>query len=182
MPASRYPPWVRHLHWLIFALVTGALILIYLHGAAPKGSALRANLKWAHMQFGAAVLPIVLPRILIRLRSGRAPPIAPPVPRWELALGRTVHVVLYALLIATPVLGITNRMWNPAAWNLAGIPMPHVAHSDAAFAHSIQEVHETFGNVLMYLAAFHAAVALFHHFVVRNDNLRRMLPSTRPRP
>lgn len=179
MPDSRYPRWVRRLHWLVFALVAGALALIYLHGIAPKGSGLRANLKWAHMQFGAAALLVVLPRILVRLRSGKAPPITPAVPRWELAIGRFVHVVLYALLVATPVLGIANRMWNPADWNLVGIPMPHVAHPDRAFAHAIQELHETLGNALMYLAGFHATVALFHHFVLRNDNLRRLLPSAR---
>lgn len=176
---TRYPPWIRRLHWLIFALVAIALALIYLHGWSPKGSALRAGAKWAHMQFGIAILLIMLPRLAIRLRHGTAPAIAPPLPAWQAFGAKAVHFVLYALLVVTPILGITNRMWDPSAWNFLGIPMPHVAHPDKAFAHSIEEIHETFGNVLMYLAAAHALIGLFHHYVRRDNTLQRMLPPAR---
>ncbi|MGH8191628.1 MAG: cytochrome b/b6 domain-containing protein [Rhodanobacteraceae bacterium] len=47
---------------------------------------------------------------------------------------------------------------------------------DRHFGHQIEDIHETFGKVLMYLAAAHAAVALLHHFWQRDNTLRRMLP------
>ena len=101
------------------------------------------------------------------------------LPRWQDIFAKTVHAALYLLLIAVPILGITNRMWDPAAWNFLGIPMPHVAVPDKPTARRIQEIHETLGNVLMYLAAFHAAVGLFHHYVQRDNVLTRMLPPAR---
>lgn len=178
---TRYSPWIRRLHWLVFILVACALTLIYLHDWAPKGSALRANAKWAHMQFGIAILLVMLPRLVVRSRGGSAPPIVPAPPRWQDLIAKTVHVILYALLVATPLLGIASRLWNPDAWNFLGLALPHVPVPDKDLAHGIQEVHETFGNVLMYLAAAHAVAALGHHYVQHDDTLRRMLPPARDR-
>ncbi|MGH8116877.1 MAG: cytochrome b/b6 domain-containing protein [Rhodanobacteraceae bacterium] len=105
MSESRYSPWVRRLHWLVFMLVAAALMLIYIH--------------------------------------------------------------------------IANRAWNPGAWDFLGSPFPHAAHPNRQFANMLEGIHENFGNLLMYLAALHAAAALIHHFVQRDDVLRRMLPAAR---
>lgn len=179
MPLSRYPNWTRHLHWLVFLLVTCALVLIYIHHWTPRGTEIHANAKWAHMQFGLAILLVMLPRLVLRARSGREPPIVPPAPAWQACPARFVHLALYVLLVVTPLLGIANRAWNPGAWDFLGIPMPHVAQPDRAFAHMLEGVHETFGNLLMYLAALHAVAALMHHYIRRDNVLRRMLPPAR---
>lgn len=177
---SRYSPWVRHLHWLIFVLVAGALALIYLQDLAPKGSELRANLKWAHVQFGIAALLVMLPRLLVRLRHhGDEPPITPSPPRWQVRMSRLIHVTLYALLFAVPLLGVSMMLAKGTPWDFAGVALPVLPAPDRSLAHAIAEVHETLGNVLMYLAGFHAAAALFHHVFQRDDTLRRMLPARR---
>lgn len=178
MANANHSLWVRRLHWLVFVLVACALLLIYIHAWTDRGTALHANAKWAHTQFGIAILLVMLPRLLLRSRR-RAPPQVPPLPRWQDVLARTMHLVLYGLLIVTPLLGIANRMWNPAPWDFLGIPLPHVATPDGRFAHRLEDIHETFGNVLMYLAALHAAAALLHHFLKRDNVLRRMLPPLR---
>lgn len=178
MSDSRYSAWTRRLHWLVFLLVACALLLIYIHDWTARGTALHANAKWAHMQFGIAVLLVMLPRLLVRSRS-KAPSVEPPLPGWQAWLSKATHLALYVLLFATPLLGIANRMWSPGAWDFLGIPLPHVAHPDRGFSHVLENIHEDFGNILMYLAAIHAVAALFHHFVQRDNVLRRMLPSRR---
>jgi cytochrome b561 len=40
----------------------------------------------------------------------------------------------------------------------------------------VKEVHEWLANGLLAVAALHAAAALWHHFVRRDDVLTRMLP------
>lgn len=179
MTDARYSPWTRHLHWLVFVLVTCALVLIYIHAWTPRTSWWHASAKWAHMQFGLAVLLVMLPRIMVRSRAPLAPPITPAPPRWQLGAARVMHLALYVLLIVTPLMGIANRVWNPAPWNFLGIPLPHVAHPDGAFAHMLEGIHEDFGNIVLYLAALHAAIALFHHYAQRDNTLRRMLPARR---
>ncbi|MEO8858207.1 MAG: cytochrome b/b6 domain-containing protein, partial [Burkholderiaceae bacterium] len=78
---SRYAASVRRMHWAIFALVLLAYVCINLFEQFPKGSATRANVLAAHFTAGLAVLLLVLPRLLLRLRNGR-PSILPPPPRW----------------------------------------------------------------------------------------------------
>jgi cytochrome b561 len=179
MTEPRYSPWTRHLHWVVFILVACALLLIYIHNWTPRSSPLHASAKWAHMQFGIAILLVMLPRLLVRSRAPTAPPITPPLPAWQAWAAKTVHLALYVLLIVTPLLGIASRLWNPAAWNFLGVPLPHAAYPDGAFSHMLQGIHGDFGNILMYLAALHATIALFHHFVQRDDTLKRMLPGGR---
>lgn len=175
MSSTRYPGWTRHLHWLAFALVASALTLIYIHHWTPRGTVVHARAKWAHIQFGIAILLVMLPRITSRRRSA-SPPVVPPLARWQAVTARAMQLALYALLIATPVLGVANRMWDTGTWDFLGIPLPHVAKPDKAFARMLESIHGTFGNLLMYLAILHAAAALFHHYVRRDNVLMRMLP------
>ena len=175
MSDSRFSPWTRRLHWLVFILVAVALILIYAHGWSPKGSTIRAQFKWAHMQFGMAIILVMLPRVIARWRGGQ-PSIVPPLSAWQEWLAHLVHYALYGLLFAVPLLGIANRLWSPDAWNFLGVPLPHVPVTDKLFSKQLESIHETLGQVLMYLAGAHAAIALVHHFVVRDSTLRGMLP------
>lgn len=175
MKDSRYSLWARRYHWLVFILVAMALILIYAHGWSPKGSDARAVFKWAHIQFGIAIILVMVPRVMTRWR-GEHPSIVPPPPPWQAWLARLVQFLLYVLLIAVPLLGIANRLWSPSDWDFMGMALPHVPVPDKAFSKDLEEIHETLGNVLMYLAGAHAAIALVHHFVVRDSTLRSMLP------
>jgi len=87
------------------------------------------------------------------------------------------HVALYALLAATPVVGIALQFARGDALPLFGIveiASPWVR--DKAFARSIKELHETLSNILVILATFHAVAAMVHHFVWRDRTLERMLP------
>lgn len=171
----RYSLWGRRFHWIVFVLVAAALVMIYAHGWSPKDSTIRALFKWTHMQFGIVILLLMLPRIIVRWRSG-CPPIVPAPPRWQELLAHLVQLVLYVLLFIVPVLGIANRLWSPDAWNFLGIALPHVPITDKAFSEQLEDIHGTLGNVLMYLAGAHGAIALVHHFILHDSTLRSMLP------
>lgn len=129
------------------------------------------------MQFGVAILLIMLPRLLVRSR-GSAPPIAPK-PRWQTVLAKTVHLALYVLLFGTPLPGIVTMAWSGQHWNFPGIPLPSVPVPDKHFSHQLEDIHGTCGNILMYLAAAHALTAPAHNFFQRDDTLKRMLPPAR---
>jgi cytochrome b561 len=47
---------------------------------------------------------------------------------------------------------------------------------DKAFAHTIEEIHELFAHSLIILATIHAGAALIHHFILKDNTMRRMLP------
>ena len=170
----RYAPWLRRLHWLIALLVACALVLIDIRGWFPRGSTWRGGVKWAHMQFGMAVLLLMVPRLLVHARTA-VPPISPRPPRWQDMLSKLVHLAVYLLAFAVPLLGVAMMFVAGKPWNLLGLPLPVLGAADRDLAHRIEAIHETAGNVLMWLAIAHVAAALFHHYVQRDDTLLRML-------
>lgn len=59
--------------------------------------------------------------------------------------------------------------------------MPALLARDKTLGHDLEEIHETVGTLGYYLVGLHAVAALFHHCVMRDDTLRRMLPRRRQR-
>jgi cytochrome b561 len=86
-------------------------------------------------------------------------------------------LALYALLIATPAVGIVLRFALGGAlpiFGIAEIASPWVR--DRAYAIAVKDIHETLANALMAVAAFHTAAALAHHWILRDRTLTRMSP------
>jgi cytochrome b561 len=59
--------------------------------------------------------------------------------------------------------------------------LPDLVAPDKALADAFEAVHHWLAWVLIGLVALHVAGALKHHFVLRNDTLRRMIPGWRSR-
>jgi cytochrome b561 len=58
-----------------------------------------------------------------------------------------------------------------------GLQWPALIGESKNVAEFIKEIHETGGTVGYFLIGFHAAAALFHHYVLHDGTLRRMLPN-----
>ena len=166
----------KSLHWLTVALVIIAWLLGTFGDELPRGAARSTGL-FIHISAGVAVLILLVVRLGWRLLDRPPPPETTPFGSWLEFLGKVTHVALYALLAATPIVGIILQFARGDALPLFGlgeIASPWVR--DRAFARSLKEVHETLYNILMILAAFHALAAMAHHWVLRDRTLDRMLP------
>ena len=173
---SRYVAPSRWLHWVMFALVALAYLLINLFDTFPRGSAERsAMLDW-HAVAGLGVLLLVLPRLWLRSRH-TPPPITPPAERWADALATLTHIALYAFLLIQPLLGLITLQIKGAAVSPFGITVlpSFVSVPDRVLAHRFEDVHAAIGTVFYWVIGLHILAALWHH-VVRGDNtLKRML-------
>jgi cytochrome b561 len=58
---------------------------------------------------------------------------------------------------------------------------PMLAGKDHDAHEFFEELHEVLFAVLATVALLHALAALYHHFLLRDETLRRMLPFVRPR-
>ena len=88
-----------------------------------------------------------------------------------------MHWLLYGLLVVVPALGIAVQFADGESLPVFGpfdIASPWFRDHD--FAEQLAEVHGTFANGLVALAAMHAAAALGHHYVLRDRTLVKMLP------
>lgn len=174
-PIARYGMASIALHWLMLIVIAAVYACIELNENFPKGSDLRVGLKNWHFMLGLTVLLLVAVRVVLRL-TGETPPITPALPRWQVVLSRVMHIGLYALMIGMPLLG-----WLTLSASGKTIPfffgqLPALVNESKFIAEWAKEIHETGGNIGYFLIAAHAAAALFHHYFVRDNTLRRMLP------
>jgi superoxide oxidase len=175
---NRYSRLSISLHWLMLALLVAVYSCILLRELYPKGSDLREGLKTWHFMLGLTVLVLVLVRLAGRL-LGSVPAITPQPPRWQAISAKLVHIALYALMIVMPIAGwlILSASGKPVPF--FGLELPALIGKSKPLAAEIQEIHETIGTIGYYLVGLHAAAALFHHYFVKDDTLRRMLPKPR---
>jgi cytochrome b561 len=130
-----------------------------------------------HTALGLSVLALMLVRLGWRLTHDMPSPPATS-PGWQNAAARFVHLAFYVLLVALPVSGwlLTSVEGDPVSYfGLFPVPALPVPGGEAS-EDLIEETHEILGNVLLGLAALHVLAGLKHHFVDRDDVLRRMLP------
>jgi cytochrome b561 len=163
------------LHWLMLLLFIALYASILLSGTFPRGSDSRAVMKALHFSFGLLVFFSVWLRLGMRLLS--------PTPRFEPTLSvrqqqvaRLAHAALYLLMIAMPLAGWLALSAAGKPIPLFGLELPALIGENASLAKPLKKVHETVGNAAYLLIGLHAAVALFHHYVRRDNTLRKMLP------
>jgi len=179
MPSPRFNWLLITLHWVTLLLMGTACLAIELHDVFPKGSASRTALTTWHTILGISVLGLVALRLLVRAFS-RAPAIRPEPPRWQALAATVVHIALYGLMFLLPLSGwlMFNASGKEVVW--FGVQLPTLLSPDKALAHSIKEVHQVLANFGYALVGLHAAAALVHHYLMRDNTLRLMWPQLRP--
>jgi cytochrome b561 len=169
------PPFSRlsiAMHWLMLALLAAVYACIELRELYPRGSDLREGLKTWHFMLGLSVFVLVWIRLIARAVSPRGS-----LPRtWPGALAAAVHLALYGLMIAMPVMGWTVLSAEGDPVPFFGLTLPPLVPVDESLAERVEGLHETVGVVGYWLIGLHAAAALFHHYMLRDGTLRRMLP------
>lgn len=171
-----YSPWIIGLHWLMLVLLIFVYASMELRGLVPKGSELRTSLKSLHFLLGLCVLLLVMVRIGVRCRSGTVPDIEPPIPIWQIKFVSLMHYALYSFMIAMPLLGWLALSAAGKPIILFGLPLPSLISSSEPLSHQLKEVHEALATVGYILIGLHAAAALIHHYLIRDNTLLRMLP------
>jgi len=164
------------IHWFMLLLLVAVYACIELHEFFPKGSDLRATLKTWHFMLGLSVLVLALIRLVVHL-SDIVPRIEPDPPKWQKQSAKLVHVALYALMIVMPLAGWLLLSAEGKPIPFFGQHLPALIGKSKYLADWIEEIHETGGTIGYFLIALHATAALYHHYFVRDNTLRRMLPN-----
>jgi superoxide oxidase len=173
--SDRYGSISIGLHWLTLLVLIGVYACINLTDLYPKGSEPREALKTWHFMLGLTVLLLVVLRLVNRLTGG-SPAVSPPLPLLQRRLSSAIHLALYALMLAMPILGwlLLSAAGKPVPF--FGIQLPALLAENKDLAEQLKEVHETIGTIGYFLIGAHALAALFHHYVTRDNTLVRMLP------
>ncbi len=162
-------------HWLTAVLVLAAFVMSPGGSEQQVYSAAKDFDRQFHEVLGLTVFSLTLLRFV--WRAFAASPQLPSTPRWMNRISSIVRGFLYALLVATPVTAIAGA-WlegHPLTLGILGNVAPMVPEAHAA-GQAVAKIHTILGDAVVWLAGFHAAAALFHHFVLRDEVLLSMLP------
>jgi cytochrome b561 len=172
---NRYGSLSIGLHWLMFLLIVGVYACIELREFYPKGSDPRNALKTWHFMLGLSVGALVWLRLVARLVQP-TPAIAPRPVAWQQYLAKLVHFLLFALMLGMPIAGwmILSAEGKPIPF--FGLELPALIAKNKDTAEWIEEIHKTVGTAGYALIGLHAVAALYHHYVLRDNTLTRILP------
>jgi cytochrome b561 len=175
--AQSYTATAKWLHWLVAILIILAWglgsVMVEIEGISP--TKLR-YFNW-HKWLGVTILAFVLVRLLWRATHA-APPAVAGMPAWQEKIAALTHVAMYVLMIIIPVTGYLHSLaaGYPVVY-LGLIPLPEVIGPDKGLKETFEVAHEVLANILLALFIAHVGAALKHHFVDRDDVLKRMLPA-----
>lgn len=164
------------MHWVMLVLIALTYLCIELRELFARGSPERDFMRTAHFSLGLTVLALVCLRLVARVRGGR-PSIEPSPPRWKHVASQVVQGLLYALMIGMPLGGWVVLSLRGDAIPFFGLELPPLMGENKELGKLIRQWHGDIGRAGYALIGLHAAAALTHHFVWRDDTLRRMLPA-----
>ncbi|MGN6578409.1 MAG: cytochrome b [Bordetella sp.] len=170
---SSYDRMTIVLHWLTAGLVLFQFALAMIWDFFPRSE--RQVIIVAHTSFGIVLAAVLLARLLWRATAGRRLEHGSSLPD---RAAKAAHHVLYALLVAVVVFGVLLRWSGHSPLSFFGLviaspfgPMPHIAHE------IIGDLHDFAAWSIIVIAMGHACAALFHHYMLRDGVLQRMLPN-----
>jgi len=176
---TRWGAVAQFLHWLIVILIIVQVVLASIADDLPLGMKKLAMLA-RHKSVGITILGLALIRLLWRW-TNPTPPLPDTLRPYERALARFTHAALYFLLFAMPFSGwmMSSARGFPVSWfGFRSMQLPDLVPKNQALYHVLVTTHGTLAVVLLVVVALHMAAALKHHFVLKDDVLRRMLPFT----
>jgi cytochrome b561 len=173
--SERYTPAAIALHWIVAFLILANLALGLYTVDLPLSPAKLRNFSY-HKWIGVTVFMLAAARLLWRL--AHAPPALPvAMAPWERRTAHLTHALLYVLFFAAP---LTGWLFSSAAGfqtvYLGVVPIPDLLSKDKGLADALKLAHKSINYTLAAVIVLHAAAALKHHFIDKDDVLRRMLP------
>lgn len=176
--ADRYHLASISLHWVMLALFVGVYASINLRELFDKGSEPREALKSLHFMLGLLMFGLVWLRLALRAIYPAPRPQAG-LPQWQAMAAKLAHLALYALMVGMPLLGWLALSAAGKPIPFFGLALPALIGPDKALASQLKDIHEVVGTAGYFLIAAHAAAALFHRYVQRDNTMQRMWPAFR---
>jgi cytochrome b561 len=175
--SARYGTLAKVFHWATFLLLLGSfgigLTMVDLP-LSPRKLQVYSWHKWA----GVTVFLITILRLGWRCIHP-APAFPDSMPRWQKAAARLSHAGLYVMLLVMPVSGwvMSSALGIPTAY-FGLLPLPDLVAPDRDLGEALTQLHYLLGRAFAILIGVHIGAAAYHHFVLRDDITRGMLPFT----
>lgn len=162
-------------HWVIALLIIGMLAIGLYMVRLPTGI-LKLTLFGWHKEIGILILTIAIARVAWWFMN-IMPALPESLPYWQKISARTVAFAFYFFMFAMP---ITGWLISSAAGIQVSVfgwyTLPNLIAPDDQLRILFSTIHVWLAYFLIGAICLHVAAALQHHFINKDDILRRMLP------
>lgn len=162
-------------HWATVLIVLGMFVTAWLH-AQSHDAVLKAALLQTHRSLGVTIWLITVLRLAWRLTHAKLPPFPSTMTSIHRAIVKASEYALYALLLIQPITGMGDTLFRGRPFDIFFWQIPPLVATNAALRDAFQTAHQFGACAFGALVVGHAAAALFHHFVFRDDVLQCMAP------
>ncbi|HSD61068.1 MAG TPA: cytochrome b [Burkholderiales bacterium] len=172
---GRYTAPAIALHWVIALSILGTFALgLYMHDLSLSPTKLRLY-SW-HKWAGVTLFLLASARLLWRV-THRPPPLPETTPPLQRLAAAGAHHLLYVLTFAVPLTGwlMSSALGFQTVW-FGVLPIPDLLPKDPDLGELLKALHQNLNFLMAAVVAAHAAAAVKHHVIDRDDVLRRMLP------
>jgi cytochrome b561 len=166
------------LHWVTALLVLAQLGSGLLYGQVEERP-WATYLLGAHQSLGMTIWTVTVLRYLWRLTGARFPDFPASMTLIQRVAARLSEYALYAFLLIQPATGLAQAVLRGRPFELFGWTIPAILPKHLGYAQLFHGAHELGARCLIGLVTLHAAAALYHHFVRRDDVLEAMTPALR---
>ncbi|MGY4534491.1 cytochrome b561 [Pseudomonas sp. TE3786] len=163
----------RVLHWLMAVMIIAMLFI----GVGMVASVSERH-QWLinlHKPLGIAVLLLVIVRLGVRI-THVTPSLPADLPSVQKLAAKLSHVLLYALMLALPLVGwaMISAAGDPLMLS-SNVRLPALLAADAPTFAMLRKLHSYLAYLLFATVLLHLAGALFHAWIRRDEVLGSML-------
>ncbi|MDY0272907.1 MAG: cytochrome b [Advenella sp.] len=167
---QRYGSFTRWLHWGMALLIIWQFLKL--------GDLINEGEHWVgqtlvpwHISIGVLILILGIVRIYWAIKqSASRPPLTGPLA----PLAKIGHFLLYLLLLLLPVLGIMYMVGKGYGLKVFGMQLIARSETEIGWMASAGSLHAPVALLFLLLVIGHIGAALYHHFILRDDTLKRM--------
>lgn len=161
----------RVLHWSMALAIT---IMLFVGAAMVVSLRYREQLLDLHRPLGLAILLLAIVRLANRLRHA-PPPLPADLPRIQVWAAKASHWLLYALMLAMPLIGwgmLSAGAYPVVLFN--GVNLPAILPHSPALYGFLRPLHGVLAYLLFFTVLGHLGAALFHAWVRRDGVFGQM--------
>ena len=168
------------LHWLMTILLIGLFAVGLYMTELDYYDSLYHTLPWWHKSIGLLVMGLLLFRFIWK-EINLTPQVLKTHKKWEVLLGHIIQKLFYGLIL---LIGLSGYFISTAKgkgiefftlFEVPAITFGIIKPLDEDQVDLLGEVHEILAIILIVFALLHAMAALKHHFIDKDETLKRML-------
>lgn len=160
-------------HWGSALMIIALMVIGMSLEEMPRGPE-KTDLMNLHKAFGTLFLLVIFARLAVRVSNPVDP--LPGTSRPDLIKAKAIQGLMYLAMLIMPISGVLMSQTGGHVVSVFGLfDVPTLIGENHDLHEFLEGVHGVVSKVLMALVLLHVGAALFHHFKLKDDTLKRML-------